>query len=149
MRAVLQRVICARVTVEGDVVGEIGRGLVVLLGVARGDTERDADYLAEKVVNLRLFEGPGGKLDRPVGDIEGSGLLVVPNFTVCADARRGRRPDLAGAARPEVAEALCERFARRAADAGLPVAVGRFGAHMHVELTNDGPVTLIVESLGG
>jgi len=121
---------------------------VVLLGVGRDDTERDADYLAEKVANLRLFEGPGGKLDRSVGDVEGGALLVVPNFTVCADARRGRRPDLAGAARPEVAESLCKRFASRAAATGLPVAVGRFGAHMHVELTNDGPVTLVVESLG-
>jgi len=148
VRAVLQRVTEARVTVEGEVVGEIGPGIVVLLGVARDDTERDADYLAEKVANLRVFEGPGGKLDRPIADVAGSGILVVPNFTICADARRGRRPDLASAARPEKAESLCDRFASRAAAMGVRVATGRFGAHMHVELTNDGPVTLVVESPG-
>ncbi len=145
MRALVQRVDGARVTVGGEVTGAIGPGLLVLLGVTHGDGPADADRLAQKVAGLRVFEAEEGRLDRDVRET-GGGALVVPQFTLYGDTRRGRRPDFAQAARPEHAEPLYERFCAALTAAGVPVARGVFRARMRVELTNDGPLTLLVES---
>lgn len=145
MRAVLQRVSRASVEVEGKVVGEIGRGWLVLLGVARGDTADDASRLAEKVVNLRGFEDEAGKMNRGVLEV-GGGVLVVSQFTLMADCRAGRRPGFADAADPGTAEALYLDFARRVAESGAEVATGVFRADMKVALVNDGPVTFLLDS---
>ncbi|MCG0239586.1 MAG: D-aminoacyl-tRNA deacylase [Firmicutes bacterium] len=145
MRALVQRVSRGRVTVGGEVVGEIGRGYVVLLGVARDDTPEDARYLAEKVAHLRIWEDEAGKMNRSLLEVGGA-ALVVSQFTLYADTRRGRRPSFEQAARPEVAEPLYERFCAELRSLGVPVATGRFQAHMEVELVNDGPVTVLVES---
>jgi D-tyrosyl-tRNA(Tyr) deacylase len=146
LRAVVQRVAEARVTVDGERVGEIGRGLVVLLGVARGDTEADADRLAGKVARLRIFEDDAGKFDRSLLDV-GGGALVVSQFTLIADSRRqkGTRPDFSKAARPEVAEPLYKHFSEALREAGVPVKTGTFGARMRLELVNDGPVTIVLD----
>jgi D-aminoacyl-tRNA deacylase len=127
------------------VVGEIGRGLCVLLGVAREDGEAEAAELAGKVARLRIFENEAGKFDRSVVDVGGS-ALVVSQFTLIADTRKGNRPSFAGAAPPEQAERLYERFAEAVRALGVPVATGVFGARMEVELVNDGPVTIVVEA---
>jgi D-tyrosyl-tRNA(Tyr) deacylase len=140
MRAVVQRVSSASVAVDGDQLASISRGLVVLLGVRAGDGEAEADKLAAKVAALRVFEDAGGKMNLSVRDVGGE-LLVVSNFTVYGDTRRGNRPSFVDAARPHDAEALVERV-RQALDARG----GRFGAHMHVELVNDGPVTLVIDA---
>ncbi|MFO7173421.1 MAG: D-aminoacyl-tRNA deacylase [Bacillota bacterium] len=145
MRALVQRVSRGRVTVGGAVVGEIGRGYVVLLGVARDDTPEDARYLAEKVAHLRIWEDEAGKMNRSLLEVGGA-ALVVSQFTLYADTRRGRRPSFEQAARPEVAEPLYERFCAELRSLGVPVATGRFQAHMEVELVNDGPVTILLES---
>lgn len=145
MRAVIQRVSKASVEVGGEVVGAIGRGWLVLLGVAKDDTPEDVAKLAEKVVNLRAFEDEAGKMNRSVVDVDGA-VLVVSQFTIMADCRAGRRPGFADAAPPELAEALYEDFARRVADLGRPVATGRFRAEMAVSLINDGPVTFLLDS---
>ncbi len=145
MRAVVQRVSESSVTVEGRVVGAIGPGLLVLLGVALGDTEQDADYLADKIVQLRIFEDDAGKLNLSLLE-SGGALLVVSQFTLLGDCRKGRRPSFAGAAPPATAEALYERFAARVRAKGVSVATGQFRAMMKVGLVNDGPVTLILES---
>lgn len=146
MRAVVQRVSSARVTVSGEVTGEIGPGLLVLLGVAHPDTNADAKWLAEKIVALRIFEDDQGKMNRSVVDIAG-GILVVSQFTLFASTRKGTRPSFNDAAKPEVAIPLYETFNRYAAIAlGRPVATGRFAAMMSVSLVNDGPVTLVVDS---
>lgn len=146
MRAVVQRVSSARVTVAGEVTGEIGRGLLVLLGVAQGDAEADAQWLAEKIVALRVFEDADGKMNRNVVDAAG-GVLVVSQFTLLASTRKGTRPSFNDAARPELAIPLYEAFNRFAATAlGRPVATGRFAALMEVTLVNDGPVTLVIDS---
>lgn len=145
MRAVVQRVARAAVRVDGRTVAEIGRGLLVLLGVGAGDGEADAAYLAEKVTHLRIFPDERGRFDRSVADVGGS-LLAVPNFTLYGDARHGRRPSFTGAAPPERAEPLFRRFAEEVRARGVPVQTGVFGAHMEVELTNDGPVTILLES---
>ena len=131
-------------TVDGGVVGAIGPGLLVLLGVGDGDSADEAHWLADKVASLRIFDGPGGKFDLGLEDVGGS-LLVVSQFTLYGDARKGRRPNFARAAGPEVAEALYDRFVARLRQAGWPVATGAFGALMAVELVNDGPVTVLVE----
>jgi D-aminoacyl-tRNA deacylase len=144
MRAVCQRVSRARVTVDGTVTGEIGRGFVVLLGVARKDTGDDAARLAAKVARLRIFEDDGGKFAYSVLDIGGA-ALVVSQFTLVADTRKGNRPSFGDAAPPDVAEPLYERFVEELAAAGVPVARGVFGARMAVELVNDGPVTIVLE----
>lgn len=136
MRAVLQRVSRASVTVDGEVVAAIGPGLLVLLGITHEDTEAEADRLADKVRKLRLF-GPDGAMEEPLGERE---VLVVSQFTLYGDARKGNRPTWAAAARPEHAEPLYERVATR-----LGAARGRFGAHMEVALVNDGPVTLLLD----
>lgn len=146
MRAVIQRVSEARVKIEGAVVGEIGPGLLVLLGVAQPDTDDDARWLAEKICALRIFADPAGHMNLSVRDTAG-GLLVVSQFTLFASTRKGARPSFNDAAKPDIAIPLYEAFLRHASTAlGRPVAAGRFGATMAVSLVNDGPVTLIVDS---
>ena len=146
MRAVIQRVTRARVSVDGAVVGEIGRGLVVLLGVARDDTKSDAEYLASKIVSLRIFDDADGKMNVSVKDVGGE-LLVVSQFTLYGDVRRGLRPSWSDAAPPEIAEPLYNEFVESSRKLIQPVKTGSFRAMMQVELVNDGPVTLIVESI--
>ena len=143
MRAVVQRVSRAAVRVEGDLSGEIGAGLVVLLGVARGDAEADADALAGKVARLRIFANEQGRFDRSVLDT-GGGILVVSQFTLLADTAKGNRPSVVAAAAPEEAERLYERFCAALRELGAPVEQGVFGARMEVELVNDGPVTFVL-----
>ncbi|MFN8094880.1 MAG: D-aminoacyl-tRNA deacylase [Vicinamibacteria bacterium] len=145
MRAVVQRVSEASVRVDGAVVGAIGRGLLVLLGVGTGDSEDDADFLAEKVLNLRVFADEQGQMNRSLLDVRG-GLLVVSQFTLYGDARRGRRPSYTDAAPPEEANRLYERFVSRVRPSGLEVATGVFRAMMDVALVNEGPVTLLLDS---
>ncbi len=146
MRAVIQRVTRAKVTVEDMIVGEIGNGLVVLLGVARDDTSADADYLVEKIVALRIFDDADGKMNLSLKET-GGGALVVSQFTLYGDVRRGLRPSWSGAAAPEIAEPLYEQFTARMRTLIHEVATGSFRKMMRVELVNDGPVTIIVESL--
>ena len=146
MRAVVQRVSESSVAVGPEVVGRIGRGLLVLLGVSKTDTEKESDYLAEKIVNLRIFEDEGGKLNRSLIEVGGE-MLVVSQFTLLADCRKGRRPSFTEAAGPELATRLYERFVRQTASLGISVQTGRFQALMAVSLVNDGPVTLIIDSL--
>jgi D-tyrosyl-tRNA(Tyr) deacylase len=143
VRAVCQRVSEARVRVAGDIVGEIGAGLCVLLGVARGDSEADAERLGAKIARLRIFADEDGRFDRSLVDIGGS-ALVVSQFTLLADTAKGNRPSFTGAAPPEEAEALYERFCQGLRDLGIPVQQGAFGASMAVELVNDGPVTIVL-----
>ncbi len=145
MRVVLQRVRAARVRVGDEVTGEIGPGLLVLLGVARTDTPEQARWLAEKVVSLRVFEDAEGKMNRDVTE-SGGGVLVVSQFTLYGDCRKGRRPSFLDAAPPDVAIPLYEAFVAAVRALGVPTATGRFQALMQVELINDGPVTLIVDS---
>ena len=145
MRAVVQRVRRASVTVSGETVGEIGPGLLVLLGVGQTDTEAAADYLADKVAGLRVFEGEAGRMNRAVGEIGGA-VLVVSQFTLFGDVRRGKRPSFDGAARPESARQLYEYFVDKLRAAGLRCETGRFQEMMQVELVNDGPVTILLDS---
>ena len=145
MRAVIQRVTRARVTVDDRIAGEIGKGLVVLLGVARDDTQADADYLASKIVALRIFDDADGRMNVSVKDA-GGGLLVVSQFTLYGDVRRGLRPSWSDAAPPEIAEPLYNYFVERSRQLIQPVETGSFRAMMQVELVNDGPVTLIVNT---
>jgi D-tyrosyl-tRNA(Tyr) deacylase len=145
MRAVLQRVSRARVVIGGEAVGAIDRGLLVLLGVAPDDTADDARRLADKVVGLRIFADDEGKMNRAVADVGGA-VLVVSQFTLYGDCRKGRRPSFIGAAGPDIAVPLYEAFVEAVRAQGVPAATGRFGAMMQVELVNDGPVTLIVDS---
>ena len=144
MRAVIQRVSGASVRADGRVAGEIGAGLLVLLGVADGDTEKDASRLAEKVARLRIFENDEGRFDRSLLDLGGA-VLVVSQFTLIADTAKGNRPSFAEAAAPGEAERLYERFCAALRDLGLAVAQGVFGARMEVELVNDGPVTIVLD----
>jgi D-aminoacyl-tRNA deacylase len=146
MRAVIQRVTSARVSVGDRVTGEIARGLLVLVGVGRGDTTADVQYIAAKIRDMRVFEGePGKPMDRSVVDVGGS-VLVVSQFTLYGDMRRGRRPSFDEAAAPEAARDLYEALVRELRAAQLPVATGEFQAMMHVSLVNDGPVTVLVDS---
>jgi D-tyrosyl-tRNA(Tyr) deacylase len=145
MRAVVQRVSSARVEVDGQRVGEIDRGLVILVGVARGDTERDAEWLAEKVATLRVFGDEAGKMNLSVEDVGGS-LLAVSQFTLLGDCRKGRRPSYDKAGDPEEAERLYRLFVELLRSKEIPVEVGAFRAYMHVTLVNDGPVTLLLDS---
>lgn len=145
MRAVLQRVRRAKVTVDGQVVGQIGKGLVVLLGVEQGDTEADSQQLADKCVQLRIFDDAVGKMNLALADVAGA-MLVVSQFTLLGDCRKGRRPSFVQAAPPELAERLYETFVAAVGAQGVSVATGRFRAMMDVELVNEGPVTLIVDS---
>jgi D-tyrosyl-tRNA(Tyr) deacylase len=145
MRAVIQRVSQARVVIDGVVAGEIQRGLLVLLGVTHTDTVEQARWLAEKVVGLRIFNDAEDKMNLGAGDV-GGGVLVVSQFTLYGDCRKGRRPSFIDAAGPETAIPLYEAFVNAVRAQGIPTATGRFGAMMQVELVNDGPVTLIVDS---
>ncbi|MFB3814284.1 MAG: D-aminoacyl-tRNA deacylase [Terriglobales bacterium] len=145
MRAVVQRVTRAKVTVNEEITGQIGVGLLVLLGVAQRDTEADADYLAEKVAGLRIFHDNEGKMNRSVGEI-GGGVLVVSQFTLFGDVRRGKRPSFDAAARPEQARRLYEYFVAKLRAADLPCETGRFQEMMDVELVNEGPVTILLDS---
>ena len=145
MRAVIQGVRRARVTVDDAVTGEIGNGLLVLLGVAAGDTEKDAEYVLDKTINLRIFEDEAGKMNLSLLDVKGE-LLVVSQFTLYGDTRRGRRPSFVEAAAPEKADELYRFFVERAGQAVGKVATGKFQAMMDVELVNSGPVTIILDS---
>ena len=145
MKALLQRVTEASVRVAGEVVGRIGSGLVVFVGVANEDTEKDAQYLAQKIVNLRIFADEEGKFNLSALDIKGE-LLLVSQFTLMADTRKGRRPSFVEAAPPARAEELFNYFVEQASAAGLKVATGRFQQYMQVEIHNDGPVTILLDS---
>jgi len=145
MRAVLQRVSCAKVSVDGEIVGEIGRGILIFLGVSDGDTEKDVVYLLEKTLNLRIFEDASGKMNSSLLEIKGD-LLVVSQFTLYGDVRRGRRPSFIRAAAPEKANRLYEFFLTEAAKQIKKPAAGRFQAMMDVESVNDGPVTVLLDS---
>jgi D-tyrosyl-tRNA(Tyr) deacylase len=145
MRAVVQRVLRAKVTVEGEITGEIDRGFLVLLGVAEGDTQEDVIYMAQKCAGLRVFEDADGKMNLSLIDIGGK-MLVVSQFTLLGDCRKGRRPSFIAAARPEIADALYRSFVAEVQGQGVTVATGRFQTHMDVELVNDGPVTLLIDS---
>jgi len=145
MRAVVQRVSRASVTVDGQVVGAIGCGFLVLLGVTHNDGRSEADWLARKIVGLRIFEDDAGKMNLSLADVGGA-VLVVSQFTLYGDARKGRRPDFIQAARPEIAEPLVDYFVEAMRSAGLPVETGRFRATMDVELVNEGPVTLWLDT---
>ena len=145
MRAVLQRVSRARVLIDREIAGQIERGLLVLLGVAPTDTPEQAQWLADKVVGLRVFNDAEGKMNLGLADVGGS-MLIVSQFTLYGDCRKGRRPSFIDAAPPEIAIPLYEAFINAVKALGIPVATGRFGAMMEVELVNEGPVTLVVES---
>ena len=146
MKAILQRVKFAKVEVDGEVVGEIGKGFLVLLGVAREDDQREAEVLADKIAGLRVFTDENDKMNLSLAEIGGE-VLVISNFTLCADCSHGRRPSFIAAARPEQAEPLYEYFSQRLRDAGVKkVAQGIFGADMAVSLLNDGPVTIDINS---
>lgn len=145
MRAVIQRVSQASVSVEQETVGAIGQGLMVLLGVARGDSSHDTAYLAEKTAGLRIFEDEAGKMNRSVEEIGGS-LLVISQFTLLGDCRKGRRPGFSEAASPELADQLYEEYVAALRSRGLNVATGVFRADMQVALVNDGPVTMLLDS---
>jgi D-tyrosyl-tRNA(Tyr) deacylase len=145
MRAVVQRVSEARVTVAGRTVGEIGRGLLVFVGVATDDGPSDVQYIADKIRELRIFSDDDGKMNRSVADTAG-GVLLVSQFTLCGDARKGRRPSFDAAAPPPVAKALYEDLTRQLRQAGLTVATGEFQAMMDVVLVNEGPVTILLDS---
>ena len=145
MRALVQRVSRASVTVQGEIVGEISAGLVVLVGVSRDDAEADADYIVNKVAHLRVFADEEGKFNHSAMDV-GAELLLISQFTLHADTRKGRRPSFIEAAGPELAEPLFDRTVAKFRESGLRVAVGTFQAHMMVSLTNDGPVTIMIDS---
>jgi D-tyrosyl-tRNA(Tyr) deacylase len=148
MRAVVQRAGHGRVAVDGEKVGEIGQGLVVLVGVAEGDTEADAVALADKIAGLRIFPDDAGRMNRSVIDAGGA-ILLISQFTLLADVRKGRRPSFTGAAGPEEARRLVDVVQARLTAAGLEVAGGRFGTFMQVDLRNDGPVTIVVDTADG
>ena len=144
MRVVAQRVSRAAVRIDGDVVGEIGNGLMLLVGFTHDDTSREVVWMTEKLLGLRIFSDDDGKMNRSVSDVGGS-VLVVSQFTLYGDAQKGRRPSFVGAARPEVAIPLYRKFLAALASGGMRVAAGEFGADMKVEIVNDGPVTLMLE----
>lgn len=145
MRAVVQRVTSSSVTVEGETTGKIDKGLMVLLGVADGDTDKDVTYMVDKIVNLRIFEDENDKMNLSLQDI-GASLLVISQFTLLGDCRKGRRPSFIEAARPEMADNLYQKFVDKARSMGIRTETGRFKTHMMVELINDGPVTILVDS---
>lgn len=145
MRALIQRVSEAGVSIEGEDPRRIGRGLVILLGVTHSDTRTDVEYVAAKCVNLRIFEDDDGKMNRSLLEV-GGGALVVSQFTLYSDTRKGRRPGFTDAAPPDQAIPLYESFVSALKEFGIPLQTGSFGAHMHLDIQNDGPVTLLVES---
>jgi D-aminoacyl-tRNA deacylase len=144
MRLVLQRVRSGRVSIAGHAIAEIGKGFVILLGIGPGDGEEQARTLSEKIANLRIFEDEQGKMNRSILDVGGQ-AIVVSQFTLYAGTRKGRRPSFTGAALPDVARPLVERFADLLRELGVPTQMGEFGAHMLVEIANDGPVTIYLE----
>ncbi|MBN2503146.1 MAG: D-tyrosyl-tRNA(Tyr) deacylase [Anaerolineales bacterium] len=144
MRVVVQRVSEGRVSVAGETIGEVGRGVVILVGIGPQDGEAQAEYLTNKIANLRIFEDEEGKINRSLLDVGGA-ALVVSQFTLYADTRKGRRPSFTAAAPPEIAEPLVERFAKMLRALGVPTQTGQFGAHMLVEIDNNGPVTIWIE----
>lgn len=148
MKAVLQRAASGRVTVGGQPVGEIGRGLVVLLGVADGDTDADAVWMADKIARLRIFDDGAGKMNLSVKDV-GGGVLLISQFTLLASCRKGRRPSFTAAAPPETGERLYERVGELLREEGLVVATGRFGERMMVSIENEGPVTIVLDTSEG
>lgn len=145
MRAVVQRVSSSKVTVENNVIGEIKKGLLVLLGVTHEDESKDVDYMIDKILNLRIFEDENEKMNLSLKDVGGE-LLVVSQFTLYGDCRKGKRPSFTNAARPDLATKLYEEFIEKAKAQDIVVGTGKFGAHMMVDLTNDGPVTILLES---
>ena len=145
MKALLQRVTNAQVSVEGEVVGKIGHGLVVFIGVANDDTAEDIQYLSRKIIELRIFDDAEGKFNLSALDVKGE-LLLVSQFTLLAVTRKGRRPGFTDAAPPQIAENLFNQFVEQIKASGLKVATGRFQTHMHVSITNDGPVTIFIDS---
>ncbi|GAA0710827.1 D-aminoacyl-tRNA deacylase [Paraclostridium ghonii] len=145
MRAVVQRVSSSNVTVDENEISNIDKGLLVLLGVTHGDSSKDVDYLLEKIVNLRIFEDENEKMNLSLKDINGE-LLVVSQFTLYGDCRKGRRPNFTEAAKPDLANDLYEEFVEKARRQSINVGTGKFGAHMMVELVNDGPVTMLIDS---
>ena len=145
MRAVIQRVLQAQVDIMGETVGKIDGGLLVYLGVGKTDTDEDADFIAKKLVNLRIFGDEGGKVNLSLVDVGGE-ILIISNFTLQGDCRKGRRPGFDGAGEPEIAEKLYEKVIEVVAGQGVTVAKGIFGEHMHVSSVNDGPVTFLLES---
>ena len=148
MRVVVQRVARASLKIDGEPAGEIGPGLVVLAGFRDADTDAELDWMAQRVLGLRVFPDDAGNMNRSLEEING-GVVVVPNFTLYGDCRKGRRPSFTDAARPELASPLYDRFLARMRAGGLPVVAGSFGAHMHVELVNDGPITLVIDRENG
>jgi D-aminoacyl-tRNA deacylase len=146
MRVIVQRVKSAKIRIDRSITSEIGPGLTLLLGIAKGDSDREADYLVDKIASLRIFADDEGKMNRDIRQVGGS-LLIVSNFTVYGDARKGRRPSFDLAAAPADARVIYDYFVERARLTGIPVKTGSFQAHMLVELENDGPITLIVESV--
>jgi len=144
MKVVVQRVSCARLIVDGEAAGEIGRGLVVLAGFRDGDGDAELDWMSQKVLGLRVFADSEGSLNRSLEEIDGQ-LMVVPNFTLYGSCHKGRRPSFTAAADPETASPLYDRFVDRLAADGVSLVSGKFGSHMQVDLVNDGPVTLIIE----
>ncbi|MGX4598526.1 D-aminoacyl-tRNA deacylase [Faecalimicrobium sp. JNUCC 81] len=145
MRAVVQRVSSSKVTVENNVIGQINKGLLVLLGVTHEDTSKDVDYMIDKILNLRIFEDENDKMNLSLKDVGGE-LLVVSQFTLYGDCRKGKRPSFSNAARPDLATKLYEEFIQKAKEQNVVVGTGQFGAHMMVDLINDGPVTMLLES---
>lgn len=145
MRAVVQRVSSSKVIVDESTIGEINKGLLVLLGVTHEDTSQDVDYLLEKIINLRIFEDENEKMNLSLKDVNGE-LLVVSQFTLYGDCKKGRRPNFTNAAKPDLATNLYEEFVAKAKKQDIKVGTGKFGAHMMVELVNDGPVTMLIDS---
>ncbi len=145
MRACIQRVSQAQVVVDGKTIGQIGAGLVVLLGVAEDDSDKDMEWLADKIVPLRIFSDDQGKMNRSLFDVQGK-MLVVSQFTLLGDCRKGRRPSFISAAKPEMADAMYQQFCQRVEGQGVQVATGQFAADMQVTLTNDGPVTIWIDT---
>ena len=145
MRAVVQKVSSSKVTVDGEITGQINEGLLVLLGVTHEDTSKDVDYMIDKTLNLRIFEDEDGKMNLSLKDIDGE-LLVVSQFTLYGDCRKGRRPSFSEAAKPEFANELYEEYVAKAKAEGIKVGTGRFRTHMVVDITNEGPVTMLLDS---
>ncbi len=145
MRAVLQRVTNAEVKVDGEIIGSIGKGILIFLGVSDDDTEKDLQYIADKMINLRIFEDENGKMNLSVHDIQGE-LLIVSQFTLYGDCRKGRRPSFDKAGKPDFANEMYEKFIKYCSDSGLKTEHGEFGADMKVSLLNDGPVTIMLDS---
>jgi D-aminoacyl-tRNA deacylase len=145
LRAVVQRVTSSSVEVEGEIVGKINRGLLVLLGIGEEDSQKDLDYISDKVAGLRIFEDANDKMNLSVKDIRGE-ILVISQFTLYGDARKGKRPSFSSSAKPDIAEKLYKEFIQRVKDFGIHTQEGIFGAHMKVSLVNDGPVTILLDS---